>query len=118
MECMEVKSENGCVVRYSETPIELPTKEKVYFKIESIFRAKNVSEEEMKPLLRTLENEINWEILKKTKANSLSPLWPHFYFDESLKTNADFDVMVKFFHMKPVEGFGIMLYPGREKVKE
>ena len=32
---MEVKSENGCVVRYSETPIELPTKEKVYFKIES-----------------------------------------------------------------------------------
>ena len=47
---------------------------------------KNVSDEEMKPLLRTLENEINWEILKKTKANSLSPLWPHFYFDESLKT--------------------------------
>ena len=105
---MEVKSENGCVVRYSETPIELPTKEKVYFKIESIFRAKNVSDEEMKPLLRTLENELNWEILKKTKANSLSPLWPHFYFDE----------MVKFFHMKPVEGIGIMLYPGREKVKE
>ena len=32
---MEVKSENGCVVRYSETPIELPTKEKVYFKIEN-----------------------------------------------------------------------------------
>ncbi len=118
MECMEVKSENGCVVIYSETPIELPTKEKVFFKIENILRAYNVSDEEMKPLLRELENEINWKILKKTEANSLPPLCPHFYFDESLRNNADFAVLVTFFQMTQVEGLGIMLYPGRGDIKE
>ncbi len=118
MEYMEVKGENGSVVMYSEKPIQLSTKEKVYFKIESIIRANNVSDEEMKPLLRKLENEINWAILKKTGANCLPALYPHFYFDKSLRTNTDFDLMMKFFKMKPVEDLEIMLYPGRENVKE
>ncbi len=113
---MEVMSKSGCVVIFSEKPIELPTKGKVYFKIERILRTENVSDDEMKSLFKKLENKINWEILKKTESNSLPPLFPHFYFDASLNTNPVFKVMVTFFHMKPIKELGIMLYPGKEKV--
>ena len=113
---MEIRSESGCVIIYSERPIELPNKEKVYFKIESIVRAKGVSDDDLKTVLKDIENKINWDLLEKTKANSLSPMYPHFYFDEVLKDGNDFSVMVEFFHMKPVEELGIMLYPGRGKM--
>ena len=103
-------SQNGCV-EYFEKPLELPNGETVLYKIEKINRPEGVEADVFENLLKEVEGEINWAILEKQNGGSLYPQYPHFYFDETLKDDENFRVMVSLFQMTPVEGKNIMLYP-------
>ncbi len=109
-------SQNGCV-EYYEKPLKLPNGETVLYKIEKINRSEGVEADVFENLLKEVEGEINWAILEKQNGRSLYPQYPHFYFDETLKDDENFRVMVSLFQMTPVEGKNIMLYPGRKTKK-
>jgi len=101
---------NGSIIQYSEMPLTLPNGESVLFRIDSIFQADGVAEEEMVSFFNSVENRIDSEVLKKTGAQGI---FPHFYI--SCPYSHEADLMIKAYKMSYVEEMGIMLYPSNEE---
>lgn len=107
-----INRENGCVVKYSESPLKLPNGEIVLFKIEGILQPEGVNDEEMADFLKNVENKLDTEIVSRTQAQGV---FPHFYIDCPYPDKAD--LLVKIFNMSYVEALGIMIYPAYDQFR-
>lgn len=112
----ERKSKNGCVVKYSETPVKLSDELSVYFKIEEVFQPQGVEDEEMEELLKSVEDEINTNLLAFFNVGNMDGVYPLFYL--KYPQIPQIGIVLKTFlgNFSYIEGAKIYLYPSNESL--
>lgn len=113
---VERKSTNGCVVKFSETPVKLSDELCVYYKIEEVFQPQGVEDEEMEELLKRVENEINTNLLAIHDVGNMDGGYPLFYL--KYPQLPQIGIVLKTFlnNFSYIEDVDIYLYPSNEKL--